>query len=42
MFKVFRMLFWLTKEEKAVLKKLKNLQGLECSKYAFRIKREQE
>lgn len=36
----FRMLFWLTKEEKAILKQLKQLKGLECTHYSFRVKGE--
>lgn len=35
----FRMLFWLNKEEKTILKQLKQLKGFECSEYAFRVKR---
>lgn len=38
----FRMLFWLTKKEKAILKQLKQLKGLECSESAFRVKEEEK
>ncbi len=41
MLKLFRMLFWLTKEEKEILKKLKSSKNLEVSEYSFSVEQRQ-